>query len=70
MLMNSNRSMLEDKISRSYGILKSAHIITSQETTELLSLVRLGCDLGVIKDINRRHINELFCSFNRRICKR
>jgi len=50
MLMNSNRSMLEDKISRSYGILKSAHIITSQETTELLSLVRLGCDLGVIKD--------------------
>jgi len=60
MLMNSNRSMLEDKISRSYGILKSAHIITSQETTELLSLVRLGCDLGVIKDINRRHINETF----------
>jgi len=47
--MNSNRSMLEDKISRSYGILKSAHIITSQETTELLSLVRLGCDLGVMQ---------------------
>ncbi|HQJ15368.1 MAG TPA: protein arginine kinase [Candidatus Omnitrophota bacterium] len=59
-LMNSNRGMLEDKISRSFGILKSAHIITSQETTELLSLVRLGCDLGIIKDINRRHVNELF----------
>jgi len=59
-LLASNRGMLEDKISRSYGILKSAHIITSQETTELLSLVRLGCDLGLIKDINRRHVNELF----------
>ncbi|MFA6384213.1 MAG: protein arginine kinase [Candidatus Omnitrophota bacterium] len=59
-LLASNRGMLEDKISRSFGILKSAHIITSQETTELLSLVRLGCDLGIIKDINRRHVNELF----------
>jgi protein arginine kinase len=59
-LLASNRGMLEDKISRSFGILKSAHIITSQETTELLSLVRLGCDIGIIKDINRRHINELF----------
>jgi protein arginine kinase len=59
-LLASNRGMLEDKISRSFGILKSAHIITSQETTELLSLVRLGCDLGIIKEINRRAVNELF----------
>jgi protein arginine kinase len=60
LLLDQNRAMLEDKINRSFGILKSAHIITSQETTELISLVRLGCDLGVIKDINRRDINELF----------
>jgi len=59
-LLNQNRPMLEDKINRSFGILKSAHIITSQETTELMSLVRLGCDLGVVKDINKRAINELF----------
>ncbi len=59
-LLNQNRPMLEDKINRSFGVLKSAHIITSQETTELMSLVRLGCDLGMIKDINRRIINELF----------
>ncbi len=59
-LFASNRGMLEDKISRSYGILRSAHIITSQETTELLSLVRLGCDLGLIKDITRGKVNELF----------
>jgi len=25
-----------------------------------MSLVRLGCDLGMVKDINRQIINELF----------
>jgi len=60
MLMSKSRSMLEDRISRSFGILKSARIISSQETTELLSAVRLGCDVGIIKEIDRSTINELF----------
>lgn len=59
-MLSRNRSILEDKISRSFGILKNAHIITSQETTELLSMLRLGCDLDIIKDIDRRRVNELF----------
>lgn len=59
-LLLQNKAMLEDKIARSCGILKSAHIITSQETVELLSMVRLGIDLGIINDINRKAINELF----------
>jgi len=59
-MLSRNRSILEDKISRSFGILKNAHIISSQETIELLSLVRLGCDMNIIKDIDRRRINELF----------
>lgn len=59
-LLLQNKPMLEDKIFRSYGILKNAHIITSQETVDLLSMVRLGVDLGIIKDINRKNINELF----------
>lgn len=59
-LYSRNKSMLEDRISRGLGILKSAHIISSQETIELLSLVRLGCDLGMLKDIDRRVLNELF----------
>ncbi|MFH1269695.1 MAG: protein arginine kinase [Candidatus Omnitrophota bacterium] len=60
MLLSRNRALLEDRVSRSFGILKSAHIITSQETIELLSMLRLGCDLGIVKDINRSTINELF----------
>lgn len=59
-MVAKNQAMLEDRINRSFGILKSAHIISSQETIELLSMVRLGCDLGMIKDIDRRNINELF----------
>src|SRR3989338_8820282 len=59
-LLVQNRPMLEDKIFRSLGILKNAHIISSQETVELLSMVRLGVDLGVIKDVDRKAVNELF----------
>jgi len=59
-LMLKNGPLLEDRINRSLGILRSARIISSQETIELLSMVRLGSDLGMIKDIDRRAINELF----------
>lgn len=59
-LFSNSRAMLEDRIHRSFGILKSAYIISSQETVELLSMLRLGCDLGMIKDIDRGKLNELF----------
>jgi protein arginine kinase len=59
-LLVQNRPMLEDKIFRSYGVLKNAHIISSQETVELLSMVRLGVDLEIVKDVDRNSINELF----------
>jgi protein arginine kinase len=59
-LMTEHKDLLEDRVGRSYGTLKSAHIITSNETVELLSMLRLGCDLGLIKDIERSLVNELF----------
>lgn len=59
-LLSQNRSVLEDRIWRAYGTLKSAHIITSSETIDLLSLVRLGVDLNLIKELDRALINELF----------
>ncbi len=60
LMLSRNKEILEDRVQRSFGILKSAHIISSQETVELLSMLRLGCDLGMIGDIDRRSINELF----------
>lgn len=59
-MLANNKAMLEDRINRSYGIIKSARIISSQEIIELLSMVRLGVDIGIIKDIDRRTVNELF----------
>jgi protein arginine kinase len=59
-LMIQNKPMLEDKIFRSWGILRNAYIISSQETIEHLSMVRLGIDMEIINKIDRRIINELF----------
>ena len=59
-LLLQNRPMLEDKICRSYGILKHAHIMSSQETIELLSMIRLGIDMGILKDVSHKTINQMF----------
>ncbi|MCR1898715.1 protein arginine kinase [Irregularibacter muris] len=50
---------LQDKIYRSYGILKYARILSSDECMKLLSYVRLGIDLGYIQDIDMDVINNL-----------
>jgi protein arginine kinase len=60
MLMAQERQRVSDRIWRAYGILKNAYIISSGETIDLLSSVRLGVDLEIIKDINRQQLNELF----------
>jgi len=59
-LLAKEKAMLEDRVHRSYGILRNAYIISSKETIELLSMLRLGCELGMIKDLNRGVLNELF----------
>jgi len=55
-----NKDELVDRVSRAYGTLKNAHIITSSETVTLLSAIRLGVDLGIVKNLDRRMVNELF----------
>lgn len=59
-LLVQNRPMLEDKICRSWGLLKTARIISSQESIELFSMVRLGVDMGILKNVDHKAINELF----------
>lgn len=55
-----NKEALIDRVSRAFGTLRSAHLITSNETVALLSAIRLGVDLGLSKDIDRKTVNELF----------
>lgn len=55
-----NKERLVDRIWRAYGTLRSAHIISSNETIELLSAIRLGLDMDIMKDINITVLNDLF----------
>jgi protein arginine kinase len=64
---NARGSLLEKKpktvynhIGRAYGILANAHSISSKETMNLLSLMRLGVDLGHFPDLDRSLVDELF----------
>jgi len=59
-LLQKSREALEDRIWRAYGTLKSAHLITSNETVGMLSLVRLGVDLAIIPNLKRGLVNQLF----------
>ena len=47
-------------IGRAYGILANAHSISSKETMNLLSLLRLGIDIGSFPGIERALVDELF----------
>jgi protein arginine kinase len=59
-LLRENRQNLLDKVSRAQGTLCSATMMTSEETMELLSFVRLGINLGLVEDVTIATVNELF----------
>jgi protein arginine kinase len=54
------RKMLLNHIGRAYGILANAHSISSKETMNLLSLMRLGLDLGFFPGADAPLVDELF----------
>jgi len=64
---NARGTLLEKKaktvynhIGRAYGILANAHSISSKETMNLLSLMKLGVDLGLFPGVDRALPEELF----------
>jgi protein arginine kinase len=59
-LVNDRTIALDDKVCRALGVLRSARLLTSEEVMFLLSHVRMGINLGRVKDIEMRTINELF----------
>jgi protein arginine kinase len=59
-LMTESRVSLEDRVFRAYGILRNARSISSEESTNHLSALRLGVSLGLIEDLGRAKVNELF----------
>ncbi|HHT9133536.1 MAG TPA: protein arginine kinase [Candidatus Avalokitesvara rifleensis] len=59
-LISENREQLEDRVWRSYGMLKEARVLSSEEAMHLLSQVRLGVTVGLIKDVTAETLNALF----------
>jgi protein arginine kinase len=60
MLLEKKPKVIFNHIGRAYGILANAHSISSKETMNLLSLLRLGMDLGLFPGTERSLVEELF----------
>lgn len=59
-LVENEATKLFDKIGRAYGILQNGFLLNSGEAMNLLSLIRLGIDLGVFPDSQRAVVDRLF----------
>ncbi len=59
-LIDESRRDLHDRVSRAYGVLCTAQTISSEETMQLLSSVRMGVNLGLIRDVAIPTVNQLF----------
>ena len=58
-MLENNRISLEDSVYRSYGILKYARTLTVEELYRMLSDLRLGISLGLMKDVPVEALNHL-----------
>ncbi|HBR03731.1 MAG TPA: protein arginine kinase [Ruminiclostridium sp.] len=58
-LLSKSGNVLEDRIMRSYGILRYCRNLSSDEALQKLSDVRLGIDLGLITGLTEIDINEM-----------
>jgi protein arginine kinase len=59
-LAREREAALDDKVYRALGLLRSARLMASEETLFLLSHLRMGINMGRIKDMDIRIVNELF----------
>jgi len=58
-LLETRETMLMDQVGRAYGVLTHAYSVSSKEALNLLSVLRLGIDLGFFPDGCRVLINQL-----------
>ena len=59
-LIQKKSNTLWDQIGRAYGVLTYAHAMSSKEALNLLSIIKLGVDLGTFPEDRRLPIDELF----------
>jgi protein arginine kinase len=58
-LISKRRTVVEDQVWRAFGALTRARLMGAEEAMQLLSQVRLGVSLGLIRDTTVRVVNHL-----------
>ena len=58
-MLTKNQLEIEDRVYRAFGTLTYARKISAEECRELLSEVKLGTDLGIIKELDDGKIKKL-----------
>ncbi|NIR50478.1 protein arginine kinase [candidate division KSB1 bacterium] len=58
-LLKNDRIKLEDAVYRAVGLLQKAKIMSSLEAMNLISNVRLGYELGLLKNLSRMALHQL-----------
>ncbi len=58
-ILQENESEIKDRIFRSYGLLANAYKMTSKEAMDLLSDLKLGIELDLIKNVDKGILNQL-----------
>ncbi|MFA6309464.1 MAG: protein arginine kinase [Clostridia bacterium] len=58
-LQKQNKNLFKDRIMRAYGIMTNAEIMSSQECLNLISEVRLGINMGILKNIKIETLNKI-----------
>lgn len=59
-ILGKNQIELEDLVYRSYGILTNARKLKWKEAVELMSDVKMGVDMGVIKEISDETVAKIY----------
>jgi protein arginine kinase len=59
-LLEKKPRLVYDQVGRAYGILTNARAMSSKEALNLLSLARMGVDLGLFAEGTQRVMDELF----------
>jgi protein arginine kinase len=60
LLVERSETLLEDRVHRALGVLRSARLLGAEEAMKLLSRVRLGVYLGRLPDLDAMTVNRLF----------
>jgi len=59
-LSRSQQALVNDRIFRALATLKAARVMSTREMMSLLSMVRLGVNIGKIDDVSLDTVNDLF----------